>query len=198
MAIRFYVLPLEVNPAGARRPKYIHWRGDTDPALLRCPVYVYAFGLINAGLMAAGVSAEQHDRLASHADVAAAPADLDETIGAGALAQAQAALEALRVPAEWVTTAHTYRQVLRALAGLFQFAKRHHALHGEPLIESAAQLDLRWNEIPAARRDRLQATAAALRYDTSAVQPAWLVRRSLKHLGDQWGARAFDFGFTTL
>jgi hypothetical protein len=184
---RFYILPLEVNGA-YRGPKYFDgWRGDPSPGGLVCHWSLFDYGLINACLIWADVTTEQHNALIAHNDVAAAPANIDQNISEGAIPQVQAVMEALRIPADWVTTEYTYRQILRMIAQLFMFAGRHHALHGEALIDSPDQLNLRWNQIPLARRQRIIETADSLGYDYAEVQPTWQIRRILKHMADQWG-----------
>ena len=196
--IRFYLLPIEsvVLEDGniARGPKYFQWRLDPDPPGLAVKWGMMDYGLIDAALLVAEVTQEQHDTLLLNSDVTSPPENIDQNITSGAIPGVQAALETLRIPADWVTTAYTYRQILRMIAGLFQFAQRHHALHNEQLIDSQAQLDLRWNQIPIARRNRILATADSLNYDYSAVQPTWLIRRILKHLADQWGVTVFHIG----
>ena len=196
--IRFYLLPIEsvVLEDGniARGPKYFQWRLDPDPPGLAVTWGMMDYGLIDAALLVAEVTQEQHDTLLLNSDVTSPPENIDQNITSGAIPGVQAALETLRIPADWVTTAFTYRQILRMVAGLFQFAQRHHALHNEQLIDSQAQLDLRWNQIPIARRNRILATADSLVYDYSAVQNTWLIRRILKHLSDQWGVTVFHIG----
>ena len=196
--IRFYLLPIEsvVLEDGniARGPKYFQWRLDPDPPGLAVKWGMMDYGLIDAALLVAEVTQEQHDTLLLNSDVTSPPENIDQNITSGAIPGVQAALETLRIPADWVTTAFTYRQILRMIAGLFQFAQRHHALHNEQLIDSQAQLDLRWNQIPIARRNRILATADSLNYDYSAVQNTWLIRRILKHLADQWGVTLFHIG----
>ena len=196
--IRCYLLPIEsvVLEDGniARGPKYFQWRLDPDPPGLAVKWGMMDYGLIDAALLVAEVTQEQHDTLLLNSDVTSPPENIDQNIASGAIPAVQAALETLRIPADWVTTAFTYRQILRMVAGLFQFAQRHHALHNEQLIDSQAQLDLRWNQIPIARRNRILATADSLNYDYSAVQNTWLIRRILKHLSDQWGVTVFHIG----
>jgi hypothetical protein len=190
---RFYILPIET--VGAHRgPKYFTWRYDPDPPGINCPWGLMDYGLIDACLVAADISQEQHESLAANLDVAAPPQNIDQAISEIAIPQVKAVLEELRIPADWVDSTCTYRQVLRMIAGLFLFAQRHYGMHLEPLIDSKSQLELRWNQIPAARRERIQATADALGYDYSAVTGTWLIRRILKHLGDQWGAKPFYVG----
>lgn len=193
--IRYYILPIERDVSGmARGPKYLPWRFDPDPPAL---VDVRRFGLMDYGLVdaclicAPDISQAQHEALVAEVDVVAAPENIDQHIGAPAISIIQNVLEALRIPAGWVDTTYTYRQLLRMVAGLFQFAQRHHGLHKEQLIDNQSQLDLRWNQVPLDRRQRIQATADSLGYDYSAVTNQWLIRRILKHLADQWGDRTF-------
>lgn len=195
--IRFYILPIEVA-GNARGPKYLSWRGDPDPPGIQCRWAMKDYGLVPAALVACDLTLAQHQQLAAEIDVAAAPENLDQPVSAIALPQVVAVLEALRVPAGWVTTSHTYRELLRMVGGLFLFAQRHHGMHNEPLIDNTAQLDLRWNQIPQARRGRILETADSMGYDYSAVENTWLIRRILKHLGDQWGLTPILFGFVEL
>lgn len=193
--IRFYVLPIQVVGT-ARGPKYFKWRYNPDG--IDCQWSMKDYGLIPACLLAANITQGQHDALMLNDDVAAAPENIDATVTSAALPRVQTVLNALRIPAEWVTTSHTYRTLLRMVAGLCLFAQRYHGMHNEQLIDNAAALDLRWNQIPTARRGRIIATVDALGYDYSQVTNTWTVRRILKHLADQWGEKPVLFGFTTL
>jgi hypothetical protein len=194
--IRFYILPIE-EISNARGPKYIKWQfnpGGIQPQRYSMKDY----GLINAALIAIEFDQAQHEQLVAEPDVAAAPENLDNNISEVAIPQVQAVLEALRIPAGWVDSTHTYREILRMVGGLFMFAQRHNGLHGEDLIDNQAQLNLRWNEIPGDRQDRILVTADNMGYDWSEVENSWLIRRVLKHLADQWGDTPILFGFVTL
>lgn len=193
--IRFYILPIEIIDS-VRLPKYL--RSRRNPTGIPCRWGLLDYGLIDAALVAADVTTEQHDLLAANSDVASAPENIDQNISDAAIPKVMNVLEQLRIPADWVNNTFTYRGILRMVAGLFLFAQRHHGMHGEPLIDNVAQLDLRWNQIPLARRQRIQATADALGYDYSQVQTNWLVRRILKHLGDQWADKPVLLGMATL
>lgn len=192
MTVRFYIMPIQVVNETYRGPKYLKWRFNPDG--LDVPWSMKDYGLINACLVAADVSQAQHEQLAAEVDVAAPPVDIDQNISEIAIPQVQQVLEALRVPAQWITSGHVYRQLLRMIGGLFMFAQRHHGMHGEQLIDSAAQLDLRWNQIPLARRQRIMETADNMGYDYSEVTNQWTIRRILKHLGDQWAETPIIFG----
>lgn len=196
--IRYYILPVEqVTTTGggiARGPKYFRWRFDPDPPGMDAMWAMMDYGLINACLLVADVTQEQHEALTANVDVASPPQNIDQQVSEIAIPAVKAVLEELRIPADWVTSAYTYRQILRMVAGLFQFAQRYHAMHGEALVDSKAALDLRWNQIPLARRNRIIATVNELGYDYSGITSTWTVRRILRHLGGQWGATVFHIG----
>ena len=97
-----------------------------------------------------------------------------------------------------VDSSYTYRQILRMVGGLFMFAQRHHGKHLEALIDSTAQLDLRWNQIPPDRRQRIRETADSLGYVYDDITNTWTIRQVLKYLSDQWGDTPILFGFVTL
>ena len=194
--IRVYILPILhiIDERGDQRgPKYVKWRDDLTG--IEPPRWgIMDYGLIDACLMTATVTQAEHEQLVAESDVRSAPEDIDQPISAIALSQVVTVMEALRIPAGWVTTSHTYREILRMIAGLFLFAQRHHGMHLEELIDNQAQLDVKWNQIPAIRSTRILITAQNLGYDYSAVLPSWTVRQILKHLSDQWGASSFVIG----
>jgi hypothetical protein len=190
--VRFYIMPIMVVNETYRGPKYLKWR--LNPEGIDCLWSMKDYGLINAALVAADVTQAQHEALVAEPDVAAAPVDIDQNINEIAIPQVQAVMEALRIPADWITSEYTYRDILRMIGGLFMFAQRYHGMHNEQLIDNTDQLDLRWNQIPLARRQKIIATADELGYDYSEVQNTWLVRRILKHLGNQWSDTPIIFG----
>lgn len=196
---RFYFIPVEANGA-ARGPKYLPWKYDPDPPALVTPARwaMMDYGLINAALLVADVTTAQHTLLSAQANVAAAPEDIDSTITTAALTAVKAVLDALSIPTQWVQVGMTYRYVMRMVAGLFQFAQRHAGLHGERLIDTAAQLELRWDQVPLDRRQRVMATADALGYDYSGFLNTWLVKRILYELALQWGATPILIGGVSL
>jgi len=194
MAIRFYIMPtLQV---GNRRASKYFFDPFINPGGILTPgtrVGIMYYGLIDACLVVATVTTTQHDELMLHSDVASPPENIDQNVSTSAIPRVQSVLEALRIPADWVNETYTYRQLLRMVAGLFQFSQRYQGMHHEMLIDSQAQLDLAWNQIPTARRNRILATADNLGYDYSSFQPTWTVRRILKHLADAWGSKQILF-----
>ena len=191
MTVRFYIIPIDEQGIH-RGPKYIKWRFNL--AGLDVEWQAIDYGLIPAMLVAADVTTAQHTQLVSEPDVVAAPENIDQNISDIAIPDVVTVLEQLRIPAGWVDNTFNYRQILRMVGSLFQFAQRHHITHDEPLIDNTAQLDLRWNQIPLSRRDRIKATADSLGYDYSWVTNTMLIRQILKGLADQWGDKPFKFG----
>lgn len=200
--IRYYLIPVEEIQQGAitfRGPKFFRWRfgsGTIDPVDGNGQWLDY--GLRPTMLVCADVLAADHTFLAAQVDVTDVPLNIDNPISAAALQVVQDALENLQVPGTWVTTANTYREVLRAVAGLFSFAQRYHEMYDEQLVENNVSLGLTWAQVPLAKRQKVQATADALGIDYSPITGTWTLRQILKFLADYWQETPFDFGFTIL
>lgn len=197
---RFYFMPTNLEPIVgtdpqrySKGPKYFNYRWRTD-GLVDAKFSMMDYGRLQVCLVLADVTQAQHDLLVAQSDVASPPEDIDQLITEQALPQVQNVLEAMRIPAGWVDTTYTYRDIIRRVAGLFQFAQRHNGLHQEELIDSVAALDLTWAEIPLARRDRVAQTADSFGYDYSTVTGTWTVRQTLMHLANQWGATPIYIG----
>lgn len=155
-------------------------------------VAMMPFGNEGHYLVAVEAEADVHAALAALPNVLALPEDLDSRItGVTAL---RAALEARNIPAHWITTSLTYRQALRGLAGMFQFAGVYHAETGLNLFRAGIDLTTRMNQIPAAERSRLTEVVAKTGLDTSGVAGTTTVRQLLKLLGDQWLDRPIYLG----
>lgn len=189
---KLYLLPLAGvgTRANPRRAAYLAAGGVTETA-------IFDYGASPWCLAAADTTPAQDAAIRANADARALPADLDQPLGA-ALADTQAYLEAAKIPAEWPTAQTSYRTVARAVAGLLQFAGRYAALNaGDELVLTRAALDLRLDQLTAARRAALDACAASLGYDTSAIVGATLLRQALRTLALQWIGRSFALGGLT-
>lgn len=193
MTIRYYLIPLEIVD-DRRGPKYLKWHFTENPTPLDVVWSGMDFGLEPVMLIRADVTGAQHTTLSANADVISIPTNIDANITAGALPAVKAALETLNIPAGWVTTSFTYRQVLRIVAGLFQFAQRHHGVHLERLFSGGFDLDTQFSALPLAVRQRLIATASTLEYDTSGLSGSNTIRQILKNVADQWGSKPIFIG----
>lgn len=194
MPTRFYILPIESN-SNARGPKYFAWKFDPDPPGIKCRWSAMDYGLMPVMLLLAhDISVENHTALAANGDVISVPENIDQSISAGAINQVKGALDTLNIPSDWVTTAYTYRQILRMVAGLFQFAQRLHGLFGERVLASGVTLESTIASLPAPVVLKLRAAAQSFGWDTSAIVGDWKLRRVLKYLADQWGEQVFYLG----
>jgi len=196
MAIRYLLMPLSVVN-GRRGPKYLKWRDNPDG--LDVQWNIFDFGLLAQCVAACDVTVAQFNGLTANADVFGVPANIDGNVTAQALPTVQAALETVRIPADWVQAGSTsYRELLRVICGLAQFAQRHHAMHGQYIIPDEINLNQTWGDLPDAWRANLRATADSFRYDYSQVSAGTTIRVILRSLAQQWGDTPFYFGIGTL
>lgn len=150
------------------------------------------YGDDGAFIVWADVTPTQHTALAANADLVALPANTTNTVGAN-LTTVQSALESFNIPADWVTSGMTYRQVLRGVATLFQFAQMFHGRGYGKLIQAGVTLDTQFNALPQGVKNALLDTAQALNYDTSGLTGAITVRQILRLMAQQWGSAPVRF-----
>lgn len=205
--VRFYLTRIEENPAfNARGPKYFDWRfdpdkdnPDADPVGIVCRWSLMDYGLMDACIVVADVTPEQHDELVTHADVLALPENIDNPIpNAGARNKVRDALELLHIPGAWVQVGITYREVLRTVLQVFQLGQRYAGITRQRLIDIGFTLDNTVGDLPVGVRQNLAATAESFGWDISAITLSWTIRDALKHLADQWGDLPIHFGLVTL
>jgi hypothetical protein len=168
----------------AFRPKYV------DPGSLGVGLDIGAFASLDYGtepiyLLRAELTQEQRTALQSQPDVMVVPANLDATVSALALTTIQAKLEAANLPAHWITTDMTYRQVLRGFRRVLTFMQRWQGLGFARLFASGVTLDTRLNQLTATQRQRLSAVADDLGLDSSGVTNTMTLRQVLKLIADQ-------------
>src|SRR5687768_14916725 len=84
---------------------------EPEPSLAVVPFHLVDQGIADVCLMAADMTAAQHTLLSSKTDVDAIPANLDNTIGAQ-LATVKTRMRAWNIPANWLTSTTTYRQLV--------------------------------------------------------------------------------------
>lgn len=180
MAIRFYIIP-EIGTGldgDDRRPKYV---GPEATPHIDWNGMQYANEAIY--LVRANVSAAEHTSISGQADVLSAPENLQDTVG-GALANLQSKLEAVNIPANWVTSGMTYATVIRWIAKLFWVLCRFQGMHFGTFFESE-DLDTLVSAIPAQKRSNLNLAAQSLGLNTGDIQGTDTLRVALKKLTDQ-------------
>ena len=170
-------LILKTRPSGKDEwcPKYV----DTNFSLM-------PYGKQNIALVAADVEDAVDTAISANADVRRLPDDLDQQLGA-ATAAVQAALESRNLPAGWVLSTMTYRQVLKVLIGCMQFLRRFAGVTqiATPFIGGAVTLNTQFNQLSALNRQRLLTVAATFNLNTSGLGGTNTLRQILKNVADQ-------------
>jgi hypothetical protein len=191
MAIRFYLIPIDevARDSGGtyRLPKYVTTpRDPRGDQLLGVTVdrQFMDFGLEPTALIALNVTAGQHTTLVAQSDVVAVPVNLDATLGAN-LATVQAALESLHIPADSLVAGATYRQVVRAVVGIFLLAQRFSATANTRLFPASVVLTTTLGDLSANVRGQLQSAAEALGYSYAGLTLSSTLRDMLKAIGNQ-------------
>ena len=191
---RFYLVPIETVTQGdrlQRGPKYLAWRFDPDPPGIVCRWSMMPYGReTSALLLAHDISVADDATLVAHADVYAFPLTLDEPIAPQD--GLRTFFETVNVPTDWLAASTTYRQFLRCLAGLFQFAQRYQGISGRPLFESVT-LDSRYRNLTAQQQGWFTQTAQSFGY-TLTINENRTLRQLCKQAGDAWGAQPFLMG----
>lgn len=195
MTIRFYVLPIS-RIGSSRGPKYFKWRHN--PTGIDCRWNIIDYGLIDQCIVCADVTPTQHTALAANADVLAIPANLNSKLTATAVNTAETYLEGIGMPAQWVSTTYTYREVLRIVAGCFLYMQRVTAILGRGITLTGGVLGLQMQNIAADIRLAMQQAADEQGFDYSAVTATTTVRQVLKAMADAWGDRPIHMGIATL
>lgn len=158
-----------------------------DPFL---PKYIPALGVPwqwrdlprNWGVVWADASPAQESTVGANADAIVVP-PLDNTI---ALTATQNALEALNVPAQWLTSGMTYRTVLRVIVGMANFAERCDGMGLQ--LTLAGNLDKTLSQFSAQTRQILADAADSLGLDRTGITGTTTVRETLRIMGQQFAA----------
>lgn len=184
---RFFIVPKigdGQTPNTAFRPKYFDGLTDANGQPVRWQGRDY--GMEAVYLVAADVSAAQATTIGSNVDVIAIPQGIDNAISLTALNTVQTRLEQLRIPAGWVTTSHTYRDVLRVVHKVFQLFGRFWVREGKTIFEAGITLDTRMNQLTQAQRNALEQAILSLNVnDTSWIAGSTTLRQVFKGVADR-------------
>lgn len=187
--MRLYVVPLVTATSRGliiRNPKYFAAPGQTAAPGLEGVNFVGSpYGREDVMVVAVNVTPAQHTVLADETDVLALPPDVTQNISALALTTVQNALENLKLPAQWVTTANTYQEVLHAVLAIFQFAQKFNEFTGLSPFAGNVTLDTTYGQLGQTAKQGLQDTAAWFHLDTSGITGSTKIRTILKSIADQ-------------
>lgn len=193
--MRYYIVPKigdglsDLTPV---RPKY------TDLGALGVgwnvgPWQAMDYGLENVFVAALNLDATQHATLSAQPDVLSVPSPITNTVSAAALTTVKTKLESANIPADWVTTALTYQQVLSRVLRIVLVMQRFRGIFGR-LFAAGATLDTRINQLPANARQALTQAAQSMGADTSSIQGTTLIRAALVIVADQLEPGGMSFG----
>jgi hypothetical protein len=191
MAFRMYFVPVigTGTKADARRLKYF-----ADGTLNPRPDFDWVdYGLEPNGAVGANLSAAQDAQLTAFPDVNAVPFNLDSNPTTPQATAVQNYLEGINLPAGWVTTAMTWREIVRNVLNMFEFMQAYGGQYSTqnpgtavPLIFSAGRtLATTWGTLPVAIQNAMLGAARQLGIDPSGVQAGTTLRIIFKSMDDQ-------------
>ena len=156
------------------------------------------YGLMPVAIAWVDATTQQHNALAANGDVRQVPANLDNAISSGAVTTTRNILEALDIPGNWVTTADTWRGILRSTAGLFQFAQRVHGRFGTTLLPDGFTLNTTWSQLPQGAQDIILQVAQELEIDTSGATGSTTLRTIFRTIADAYAGQEMVIGGQTI
>lgn len=202
MAIEIFLIPMVqfgTNFLGQPHfgPKYVEDNANvTKFGVLRYSRITEAIVLVQA-------PAAELTSIRNNIDVASAAttANIDNTITTGQRNDMRSYLEAREVPAQWVNTGDTRREIIRGLAGIYMFAQRVEGRTGLGLKESfqsaSITLDDTWLSLPQGTKTMLLETVADHGWANPGFTNTITVREILKFFSDQFEATPIELaGFS--
>lgn len=179
MTTRYYIVPVIPDPIdGSRSPKYFSSMS-----------YVAAdYGLEPVMIVTADTTDTQHASITANVDVLALPDNLDNPFSGLAANRAKTALEGVNIPAQWIPGGMTYRQVLRAVRGMFDFAQRYNGLTGNNIFASGITLSTKFSQLGQAVQNRVLQVAQNIGLDTSFIASTTTIGDILANFAQQMKA----------
>lgn len=201
---RLYIVPVVgagLIKGDARRPKYFLSAADGTGTAGVVPLGWSAmdYGFEPWMVVGADLSVSDDNLIIGEPDAFAVPFDLAQTLSSAQVTGVQAKLEAINVPAGWVTTSLTWLTVVRTVLGMFTLMQRYAGMHGaNGLFSGIVNLNSTVSSLAAGVRQDFLAAATSLGLDTSGILGTTTIRQALKLLADQLSAQPYDFNGTGL
>jgi hypothetical protein len=197
--IELFLIPMIVvgtNRFGQphKAPKYIH----DDPNVIGYSAVRYS--RVSEAIVAVEADQTTLNALAGESDVfrMADDSTIDNTINNGQRNSIRNFLEARDIPAQWVNTGDTRREIIRGLAGIFLFAQRVEGRTGEGLKESFQQagisLDSTWSSLPQSAKDILTETADSFGWTNPGFTGSTTIREILIFMSQQFEGTPISIG----
>lgn len=198
MALGFYIVPIATlgGRLESRFPKYFYDGTISFAYELRMVDYGFEPWMI----VAADLSAPDHATISGKPDAYALPFDLTANLTAGQVTSVQNKLEAINLPAGWVTVLMKWSDVLRTVLHMFQFMRvltvNLSPEDGPPvrLFGGSVTLATRINQLPINVVNTLKSSATSIGLVTDLVTGPTTIRATLKIVADQMTVKPFDLG----
>lgn len=190
-----YLLPIEQEGLD-RGPKYFCWQMEPVPPCISCTWAMMDYGFTNVALLLAkDITPADHASLIANADVFLFPDNLDAPVDQ----DIQTFFEDLHLPTDWLTPATTWRELLRQVAGMFQFNQRYAGIAAAETGElhslfDTATLTTRLRDMTSQEQAWFLATVASFGYDPALVPDNARLRQLVKAAGDYWAGQSFYLG----
>lgn len=182
MTLNIYVMPIVVvGRKGDRQPKY---------AASVFPTWDY--GMMDYGnepwclVGITDIDGPTDAAITANADADGLPQNLDQLVSPVALSTVQNALESVNIPGTWIATTNSYRDVVRFIGAVSQFAQKFQGATGGVWFTGGVTLATHFNTLPQAVRTGLVSAAASFGFDTSGVSGATTLRAILLSVGQQY------------
>ena len=140
-------------------------------------------------VLAHDISQVDNDALILNADVYAFPLDLDLPVSDPSV---DTFFEGIHIPTDWLTPSTSYRELLRQLAGMFQFNQRYGEISGGESLLGTLSLDNRLNNLSSQQRVYFDATVEHFGYPSVGGNPT--LRFLVKRAGSFWDSVPFLMG----
>jgi hypothetical protein len=153
-------------------------------------------------LLIADLAQADHDALILNSDVYLFPDDLDTPVDDPGV---DVFFEGINIPTNWLTPSTSWRELLRQVAGMFQFNQRYGGIAAEQTgqlhsVFDTADLDTRLNEMTAQEQAWFQQTVDSFTeqfgMDPITVPTNQLLRNLIKTAGSFWDDQPFFLGGT--
>jgi hypothetical protein len=180
VTLNLYLMPIATNTAGERIPKY-------RTTLVGLIWGMYDYGNEPACLVGVlDIDAASDTSLRSNADCSGLPVNLDQVVG-GAVSNTQNALERINIPGTWVAATNSWRQVLRFVGAVCQFAQRYQGLSAGGLwFTGGVTLDTTFGSLPANVQNYTRSAAQSFGFDTSGITASSTLRQIITSAGSQY------------
>jgi len=181
MTLNLYVMPIggsgvRTDPRG---PKYLS-------TLTGFQWGMYDYGNEPACLVGVhDIDVATDTSLRGNPDCYGLPVNLDQAVG-GATSTVQTALESVNMPGTWVASTNTWRQVVRFVGAVCQFAQRYQGMANAQWFTGGVTLATTYGSLPVAARNNIAAAAQSFGFDTSGITGASTLRQIITSAGSQY------------